>query len=124
MGEETAIAFSTRAGNTKKPDDTWSDWSDALTTAEGSQIPNGDGQYIQWRAKLTTSDTTQTPVLKRVTLASVQTNVEPRFTSIEVNDGSGGNQERGRRASGSSLAPPGARGGDSSGSSNSSDACF
>ena len=123
MAEGTAIAFSTRTGNTKKPDDTWNDWSDELTTAEGSQIPNGDGQYIQWRAKFTTSDAAQTPILKKVTLASVQTNVEPRFTSIEVDDGTGGgNQERGRRSSGGSLPPPGARGGDSGGSGNAGDA--
>ena len=123
MAEGTAIAFSTRTGNTKKPDDTWNDWSDELTTAEGSQVPNGDGQYIQWRAKFTTSDTAQTPILKKVTLASVQTNIEPRFTSIEVDDGSGsGKQERGRRPSGSNLPPPGGRGGDSGGSGNAGDA--
>ena len=117
MAEGTAISFSTRTGNTKKPDDTWNDWSDELTTAEDSQVPNADAQYIQWRAKFTTSDTTQTPVLKKVTLASVQTNVEPRFTSINVDDGSGsGNREQGRRPSGG-LPPPGARGGDSSRSS-------
>ena len=123
MAEGTVIAFSTRTGNTKKPDDTWNDWSDELTTAEGSQVPNGDGQYIQWRAKFTTSDTAQTPILKKVTLASVQTNIEPRFTSIEVDDGSGsGKQERGRRPSGSNLPPPGGRGGDSGGSGNAGDA--
>ena len=123
VAEGTAIAFSTRTGNTKKPDDTWNDWSDELTTAEGSQVPNGDGQYIQWRAKFTTSDTAQTPILKKVTLASVQTNIEPRFTSIEVDDGSGsGKQERGRRPSGSNLPPPGGRGGDSGGSGNAGDA--
>ena len=123
MAEGTAIAFSTRTGNTKKPDDTWSDWSDELTTAEGSQVPNADGQYIQWRAKFTTSDTAQTPVLKKVTLASVQTNIEPRFTSIEIDDGSGsGNQERGRRTSGGNLPPPSARGGDSGGSGTTGDA--
>ena len=43
--EGTAISFSTRTGNTKKPDDTWNDWSEELTTAEGSQIPNADAQY-------------------------------------------------------------------------------
>ena len=123
MAEGTAVAFSTRTGNTKKPDDTWNEWSDELTTAEGSQIPNADAQYIQWRAKFTTSDTTQTPILKKVTLASVQTNVEPRFTSIEVNDGTGsGNQETGRRSSGGNLAPPSRRGGDSGGSSGGGDA--
>ncbi len=120
--EGTAIAFSTRTGNTKKPDDTWNDWSEELTTAEGSQIPNGDAQYIQWRAKFSTTDAAKTPVLKKVTLASVQTNVEPRFTGITVDDGSGsGNQETRRRSSGGNLPPPGARGG-SSGSSGGDDA--
>ena len=123
MAEGTAISFTTRTGNTKKPDDTWSDWSDELTTAEGSQVPNGDGQYVQWRAKFTTSDTAQTPVLKKVTLASVQANIEPRFTSIEIDDGTGGgNQETGRRPSGGNLPPPSRRGGDSGGSSGGSDA--
>ena len=123
MAEGTAISFTTRTGNTKKPDDTWSDWSDELTTAEGSQVPNGDGQFVQWRAKFTTSDTAQTPVLKKVTLASVQANIEPRFTSIEIDDGTGGgNQETGRRASGGNLPPPSRRGGDSGGSSSGSDA--
>lgn len=121
--EGTAVAFSTRTGNTKKPDDTWSDWSEDLTTAEGSQIPNGDGQFIQWRAKLTTTDTAHTPILKRVTLASVQTNIEPRVSSIEIDDGSGsGNQEKGRRGGGSNLPPPGMRGGDGGGSGNAGDA--
>ena len=122
IGAETAISFSTRTGNTKKPDDTWNDWSDELTTAEGSQVPNADAQYIQWRAKFTTSNTAQTPVLKKVTLASVQTNVEPRFTSIEIDDGSGsGNRDQGRRPSGG-LAPPSARGGDSGRSSSGNNA--
>ena len=117
MEEGTAIAFSTRTGNTKKPDDTWNDWSEELTTAEGSQVPNGDAQYIQWRAKFTTSDAAKTPVLKKVTLASVQANVEPRFTSINIDDGSGsGNQETRRRPSGGNVPPPGARGGSSGGS--------
>lgn len=117
MAEGTAIAFSTRTGNTKKPDDTWNDWSEDLTTAEGTQVPNGDAQYIQWRAKFTTDDTAKTPVLKKVTLASVQTNVEPRFTGITIDDGSGsGNQEPRRRPSGGNLPPPGARGGSSGGS--------
>ncbi len=122
MEEGTAIAFSTRTGNTKKPDDTWNDWSEELTIAEGSQVPNGEAQYIQWRAKFTTSDTAKTPVLKKVTLASVQANVEPRFTSINVDDGSSSGNQETRRRSGGNLPPPGARGGSGGGSSSGSDA--
>ena len=69
--------------------------------------------------QIKTSDTAHTPILKKVTLASVQANIEPRFTSIEIDDGSGsGNREQGRRPSGG-LAPPSARGGSSGGSSGS-----
>lgn len=125
MAEGTAVAFATRSGKTRKPDDTWSPWSDELTMAEGSQIASPDGQYIQWRAKFTTSDTMKTPVLKKVTLASVQTNIEPKFTSIEINDGSGtggASGERGRRNPGSGLPPPGMRSSDSGMSNGSADA--
>ena len=82
--EGTSISFATRSGNTRKPDDTWNDWSEELTTPEGSQIPNADAQYIQWRAKFTTTDPAKTPTLKKVVLASAQTNVGPRITSISV----------------------------------------
>ena len=85
--EGASIAFATRSGNTAKPDSTWSDWSDELTTSEGAQINNDAAQYIQWRAKLTTSEGSGTPILKKVVLASAQANIEPRFTSIQVGKG-------------------------------------
>lgn len=117
LAEGTSITFSTRSGNTRKPDDTWNDWSEELTTAEGSQIPNADGQYIQWRAKFTTTDAAQTPLLKKVTLASAQTNVEPRFTSLTV-----GQSAASRRSSGGGAPPASMRSGDSGGSSGASGA--
>ncbi len=82
--EGTSISFATRSGNTRKPDDTWNAWSDELMTSEGSQIPNADAQYIQWRAKFTTTDPAKSPTLKKVVLASAQTNVAPRITGISV----------------------------------------
>ncbi|MCG9128211.1 hypothetical protein JT359_11470 [Candidatus Poribacteria bacterium] len=85
----TALTFTTRTGNTRKPDDTWNDWSEELTTAEGSQIPNADAQYIQWKAKFTTTEVGKTPILKKVALASAQANIEPRFSEISINMGSG-----------------------------------
>ncbi len=116
VAEGTAITFSTRSGKTRKPDDTWSPWSNELTTAAGSQILNPDGQYIQWRATFTTSEDAKTPVLKKVSLASLQVNIEPKFTSVAVNDDSRtGNRDTGRRSPGSGVPPPGRRsGGDNS----------
>ena len=85
--EGTSISFATRTGNTAKPDNTWSDWSSALSIPEGSQITSPTARYIQWRATLSTSAPATTPILKRVAVASVQSNVEPRFTSIEIQRG-------------------------------------
>ncbi len=86
--EGTAISFATRTGNTEKPNSTWNDWSEELTASEGSQITSPSARYIQWRAKFTTSEMAVTPVLKKVIVASVQANTEPRFTAIEVRRGS------------------------------------
>ena len=85
--EGTAISFATRTGNTEKPNSTWNDWSEELTDSESSQIASPAARYIQWRAKLTTSAASETPVLKKVTVASVQANTEPKFTSIDVRRG-------------------------------------
>ena len=85
--EGTTISFATRTGNTEKPNGTWNEWSEALTSSEGSQIISPSARYIQWRAKLTTSEVSATPVLKKVTVASVQSNTKPRFSSIEVRRG-------------------------------------
>ena len=85
--EGTTISFATRTGNTEKPNGTWNDWSEELTSPEASQIISPSARYIQWRAKLTTSAVSATPVLKKVTVASVQSNTEPRFTSIDVRRG-------------------------------------
>ena len=98
--EGTSISFATRSGNTRKPDDTWNEWSDELMTPEGSQIPNADAQYIQWRAKFTTTDPGKSPTLKKVILASAQTNVEPRFTSLSVGASGRSSSQR------SSAGPP------------------
>jgi hypothetical protein len=82
--EGTSISFATRTGNTERPDNTWSNWSGGLSMPAGSQITSSSAQYIQWRAVLATSKPSVTPVLKKVTVASVQSNVEPRLTSIEI----------------------------------------
>ena len=100
--EGTSISFATRTGNTRKPDDTWNKWSEELTTSEGTQIPNADAQYIQWRAKFATTDSAKTPMLKKVTLASAQTNVEPNLSSVTIRTGGSSAQ----RPSG--PQPPGA----------------
>ena len=87
LKEGTAVTFATRSGNTKKPDNTWSEWSEELTDSQGAQITSPSARYIQWRAKLTASDSSLTPALNKVVLASAQVNVEPRFTEVKIQRG-------------------------------------
>jgi hypothetical protein len=76
------VEIFTRAGNTKTPDDTWSDWSGPYGAAEGSPIGSPKARYLQWRAVLTGG--TATPMLTSVSAAYLQRNIRPRVESITV----------------------------------------
>jgi len=46
----TRVEISTRSGNTRTPDETWSDWSSPYSAQEGSPISSPRARYLQWRA--------------------------------------------------------------------------
>ena len=77
------IELFTRSGNTRNPDDTWSNWSSAYTNAEGSPITSPRARYLQWRAVLT-APKGESPLLTSVTAAYLQRNLRPRVTSITI----------------------------------------
>ncbi|MBD3180776.1 hypothetical protein GF312_00690 [Candidatus Poribacteria bacterium] len=105
--EGTDIVFSTRSGNTEKPDDTWSDWSQDYIDDTGSTITSPPARFIQWKAKLTSDDGKTTPVLNSVMVAYLQKNLKPRIAGIRFSSGNernegppgppgGGNEESGK----------------------------
>ena len=56
----TRVEISTRSGNTRTPDETWSDWSAGVRRSpEGSPITSPRARYLQWRAVLTGSAATR-----------------------------------------------------------------
>jgi hypothetical protein len=77
------VAFRTRAGNSAKPDRTWSDWSEPLTVAAGSRITSPNARYIQWRLEMKGTAGT-TPILNSVTLAYLPQNSPPVMKSVNV----------------------------------------
>ena len=79
----TTIAIATRSGNTRTPDDTWSDWSSVYADATGSPIASPRARYLQWRAVLTAARG-QAPVLTSVTAAYLPRNTRPRVTSVTI----------------------------------------
>ena len=61
----TSIALSVRQGDTAVPDGSWTAFA---SVANGGSI-GGSSRYVQYRADLSTTDPTQTPVLQSVALS-------------------------------------------------------
>ena len=80
----TGISISTRSGNTRIPDSTWSAWSASNGNADGSPIPNPRARFLQWKADFTTADSKITPILKGVRVAYLQQNIRPEVLSISL----------------------------------------
>jgi hypothetical protein len=79
----TRIEISTRSGNTRTPDETWSNWSAPYTDQQGSPIASPRARYLQWRAVLTATGS-DAPVLTSVIAAYLPRNSRPRVSSITI----------------------------------------
>ncbi len=77
------LSFRTRAGNSLRPDRTWSEWSAPLTASEGTQVASPNARYVQWKAEFT-GVSGQTPILDSVTLAYLPQNTAPVVRNITV----------------------------------------
>jgi hypothetical protein len=80
--KDSQVQLSTRSGNTETPDETWSPWSAAYNSPDGSAITSPKARYLQWRAVLTGKG--EGPVLTSVTAAYLQRNLRPIVRSITV----------------------------------------
>lgn len=79
----TEIEIHTRSGNTGTPDATWSDWSPALSHAEGKAVTSPGARFLQVKAELKGS-AGKTPVLESLATAFLQRNLRPSLVSITV----------------------------------------
>ena len=77
------VEISTRSGNTRTPDETWSDWTSAYATPDGSAITSPRARYLQWRAVLS-GGRGESPLLTSVSAAYLPRNLRPRVTSITI----------------------------------------
>ncbi len=82
----TKVSVQFRTGNVAEPDGTWSDWSAALTDPNGASGKPAPGRFAQYRAVLSTTDTSATPELRGVTVRYSSINVAPEFTKLDVPD--------------------------------------
>ncbi len=49
------VTLQTRSGNSLRPDNSWNDWSPALSDSSGSPIASPNARYLQYKATLTTA---------------------------------------------------------------------
>jgi hypothetical protein len=81
---DAGLTLYTRSGNTKIPDETWSDWASAGTNPEGAHVTNPRARFVQWKSEFTTKNPANTPVLRAVSLAYLQQNLRPEVLSITL----------------------------------------
>jgi hypothetical protein len=78
------VTLFSRAGNTDRPDDSWSDWAGPYTHASGDALKSPAGRFLQWKAVLTSPASGVSPRLTSVTVAYLPANTRPTVTSITV----------------------------------------
>ncbi len=78
------ISFRTRTGNSSRPDDTWSDWSDPISRSPNNPgtIKSPNARYIQWRAELGSG--ARASSITSVNVAYLPQNTAPVVRSITI----------------------------------------
>jgi len=79
----TKVEVLTRSGNTRTPDEAWSEWSAPYTNSEGSPITSPKARYIQWRAVLT-GTAGAAPMLTSLSSSYLPRNIRPQVSSITI----------------------------------------
>jgi sugar lactone lactonase YvrE len=82
--KDTTLTLYTRSGNTKLPDETWSDWSSAGSDPNGAHVQSPRSRFIQWKAEFATTNPASTSVIRSVNLAYLQQNLRPEVLSITL----------------------------------------
>jgi hypothetical protein len=90
------VILQTRSGNTEKPNETWSAWSDSYTDQKGAQVSSPKAKFLQWRAILnrdslpkgqsfTSGPITDSGVMvDDVQISYLPGNIAPEILSIQI----------------------------------------
>ncbi len=82
----TSLEFSTRSGNTEKPENTWSDWSTATPFAPEIAVTSPPARYLQYRVqfKRDVKSPGATAQLRRVQFYYQNQNAAPVIARVKV----------------------------------------
>ncbi len=82
--KDSTLTLYTRSGNTKLPDETWSDWSSAGSDPAGAHVQSPRSRFVQWKAEFGTTNPASTPIIRSVNLAYLQQNLRPEVLSVTL----------------------------------------
>jgi hypothetical protein len=77
-----SVSMQTRTGNTEKPDETWSNWSEAFVDQKGGQISSPKARFLQYRATLKSQNGASS--LNEVNVSYLAANIAPEVLSIQI----------------------------------------
>jgi hypothetical protein len=80
----TRALVSTRSGNTREPDGSWTAWSEEVEVGRDRPIASPAARFLQWRLRLIGDGSRATPAVGRVSVAYVQQNLPPRVAEVNV----------------------------------------
>lgn len=95
------VMFSTRTGNSARPDDTWSSWSAPIRDQAHAGIQSPRGRYIQWRAEWAPGSTAE---LQSIVVPFLPQNTPPVVRSVGVTSSPASNTSRTAPASASASS--------------------
>ena len=78
------LQFQTRSGNSSRPGATWSDWSPPYQKTEGEQILSPKARYLQFKVMFKARSGKASPLLRRISLFYLQTNLAPEITMLTM----------------------------------------
>lgn len=77
----SAVEFAARAGNSEKPDATWTDW---VPVAPDGAAKLPAARYFQWKATLTPGKGGAAPLVERVEFSYAERNARPVLENLSV----------------------------------------
>jgi len=79
-----SLQIQTRSGNSKEPNQTWSDWSPPYSNIQGEQILSPKARFLQFKILFKALSGRATPRFYNATLIYLQTNVPPLVSGVEL----------------------------------------
>ncbi len=82
----TGVELFTRSGNNPHPNSEWSSWSRSYNPSTSEAIESPPARFIQWKAELTRVGSSDTPILRSVSLSYRERNKSPEIASFSLID--------------------------------------